>query len=34
MKKDRLGGLSGNMQNCEKVDAGCPGNSSEVISKR
>lgn len=25
--------LSGNMQKCEKVDAGCPGNGSEVISK-
>lgn len=22
------------MQKCEKVDAGCPGNGSEVISKR
>ncbi|CAB1458281.1 unnamed protein product [Pleuronectes platessa] len=26
--------LGGNMQKCKKVDAGCPGNCSEVISKR
>lgn len=31
-KKKKI--LSGNMQKCEKVDAGCPGNGSEVISKR
>lgn len=32
-KKKQEKTLSGNMQKCEKVDAGCPGNGSEVISK-
>lgn len=32
-KKDRLGeGGGGHMQKCAKVDAGRPGNGSEVIS--
>lgn len=32
-KKKQEKTLSGNMQKCEKVDVGCPGNGSEVISK-